>query len=264
MGIAIKVPIFPFHSWVPRVHSDSPTVCSVILGAIALKFAAIVVIKVLYHVFFDELARFSSVITAICLASSVIACAHLFIQDDLKKFFAYFTVLHMNLYMFILLSGTGIKNFVFAIIYHSFMIAVLFFVSDVVKMALGTRKISDLRSINSQLVIVRRVIVIAILMLIGCPFTWGFFIEIITMYSAYKISSILVAGSGLVILVSSARAFLTYYGVFGSWKENNSIPANQTDNPFTYGVSREIVLAVLFGTILFFGFTPHLFLESIK
>ncbi|MDR0552483.1 MAG: hypothetical protein LBG13_00090 [Holosporales bacterium] len=253
-GIAIKIPTFPFHYWVPTVHSDSPTTCSVILGAIALKFATIVIIKILYHVFFDELVRFTDIIAIICLVSSAIACAHLFIQDDLKKFFAYFTVLHMNMYMFILLSGIGIKNFVFAVLYHSFIITILFFISDIVKAAFNTRSMTNLRFVESRAI--KHVMAVVFFMLIGSPATWGFFVEITTMYSAYKLSPIYVAFLGLIILSSSAYTFWLYYNVFGAWK--TGMPNEIYNKPTA---SKKLILITLFGIILFFGFMPRFFLD---
>ncbi len=257
LGIAIKLPIFPFHYWLPKVHVESPTVCSVFLASVMLKFSSLIIVKILYHMFFNNFSAYSELISSICVLSALIACANLFFQIDLKRFFAYFSILHMNVYFLILLSGCGIKQFVFSVIYHSFIVAVLFLITNIIKTICKTRDIIELKNIKTDFIKAKRLILLGILCLIGLPLTWGFIVEIISLYASSMISPHVACIVGAILIVSSTRAFYIYQSVFGTWNVNS---ANSIDMLHISNFSKNTVLYVFFTIIFGIGIFANIFL----
>ncbi len=257
VGFAIKLPIIPFHNWLPKVHVESPTVCSVLLASIVLKFSALLSIKLLYPLFSNEIILHKDLINIWCLIGAFVACINLFFQNDMKKFFAYFSMLHMNAYAIILFSGTAIQNFVFSVLYHSFLIAILFFVTDVIKTVFKTRDFIELKSVKFHFIKIKHLMFINTLFIIGVPLSWGFITEIICIYSISNVSTWAALGMAAVILVSSARAFFIYHNLFGNWKVN-TVPS--IDMFHISNISKNIVIYVIIGVILFIGITPGMFL----
>lgn len=257
LGVAIKTPMFPVNYWLPRVHVEAPTVCSVLLGAVMLKFSSLVTVKILYRMFFNTFSNYHGIISIICLISALTACANIFFEKDLKRIFAYFSILHMNIYYLILLSKCELKQFVFAVLYHSFLISILFFIADIIKTVFKTRNIQELKNIKSHFMKVKRLMLFATLCLIGAPLTWGFITEIIALYSASTLSNRVTGMVAVILMLSSVRAFYVYQSVFELWQTNtiNSIDMFQISN-----ASKNIVLYTLFAIILFVGVFNIIFL----
>lgn len=250
IGIAIKLPMFPLNYWLPKAHVESPTVCSVFLASVMLKFSSLIIIKILYHMFFDTLSHYSLFISIVCIGSALIACTNLFFQTDLKRFFAYFSILHMNIYFLIILSGCGIKRFIFSILYHSFISSVLFLITDVIKTVFKTRDIIELKNTKTQFMKAKRLMFLGILCLIGLPLTWGFITEIFSIYSANELSKYMGFTTGLILLISSSRAFYIYQSICGPWAVNS---ANSIDTFRVSNASKNIVLYTLFCIIFLVG-----------
>lgn len=257
LGIAIKLPIFPLHYWLPKVHVESPTVCSVFLASVMLKFSSLIIVKILYHMFFDNFSVYSGFISSICVIGILISCANLFFQTDLKRFFAYFSILHMNVYFLILLSGCGVKQFIFSVLYHSFITALLFLIVDVIKTVCKTRDIIELKHTNAYFIRAKRLIFLGILCLIGLPLTWGFITEIISLYAANMLSIYIAGIVGAALIVSAARAFYIYQSVFGGWNVNS---VNSIDMFHVSNFSKNAVLYAFFTIIFGVGIFANLFL----
>ncbi|MDR2074896.1 MAG: hypothetical protein LBP31_01600 [Holosporales bacterium] len=255
-GIGVKIPLFSLHHWLPKVHVDSPTALSVLLASIALKFSSIMMIKVAYHLFFDYLIEYANLLSCLCLAGAIIACVNIFFQKDLKRIFVYFSILHMNLYIIILLSGGGIKKFVFSVLYHSFIMAILFFVTDIIKTIFKTREIDELKEVNSHFIVVKRLALLSVLTLIGVPVSWGFITEILSVYSANCLSTGYALVVVAVILTSSSYIFFLYQSIFSNWTTNT---IHSIDMFHASRASKNIVLYTLFGVIFSVGIFAGIF-----
>jgi NADH-quinone oxidoreductase subunit M len=257
MGVGIKIPLFPLHHWVPRVHVDSPTACSVFLASVILKLSSIMMIRIVYHLFFDYLVEYTNLLSCVCLTGAIISCSNIFFQKDLKRIFVYFSILHMNIYIMILLSSCGIGKFVFSVLYHSFIRATLFFVTDIIGTIFKTRDTEELRKVSLHFIEVKRLIFMSILMLIGIPPSWGFVTEIISVYSINCISTYYAFIAVAIILISSTYMFFLYQLIFGNWTIStiNSIGMFHTSNAF-----KKIALYTLFCLTFGIGICSRVFL----
>jgi NADH-quinone oxidoreductase subunit M len=254
VGIAVKIPIFPLYYWLPEVHVQSPTTCSVLLGSIALKFSSLILLRILFPVFYDQIMQYTKEISVLCVISMVLSCSNIFMQDDLKKIFAYFSILHMNMCMLIFLSGIGLRYFVFSLLSHSFVLAMLFFSTDAIHTVLQTRSIVDLKKNSPQLVLIKNIMFSNILILIGVPLTSGFMVDIVSVYASYKLSAIYATILVFIILALSTYLFFTYQSIFNQLK-------NKTDTKLEIpvghlqinSISKKMVFVTISTCILFLG-----------
>jgi NADH-quinone oxidoreductase subunit M len=244
-GVAVKLPMFPCHNWLPNVHVKSPTICSVLFASIVLKFSTLLFVKLLHPLFSAEINTYSNLLIGVCLLGAIFACANLFFQNDLKKIFAYFSILHMNLYLIILLSGSNTSIFIFSALYHSFIMATLFFITDLIETLFKTRNVTELQGVALPSLKVKGFMLAAVLMLIGAPPSWGFIAEVMTMHYAYHTSIYVAEMVCLCMLVSSSRVLFIYQKIFSKWSTNTEICTNHRSlqNAIIY-VTFVIILAV--------------------
>jgi NADH:ubiquinone oxidoreductase subunit 4 (subunit M) len=157
----------------------------------------------------------------------------------------------------ILLSGCEIKKFVFSVLYHSFIMAILFFVADIVKTIFQTRNIDELRKISSHFIGVKRIVFVSVLMLIGIPPSWGFVTEIVSVYALNCISSYCAFIAVAIILISSAYMFFLYQSIFGSWMR--SAP-DSLDMFHASNIPKNTAIYVLFCLVSCIGICSKAFL----
>jgi len=150
LGFAVKVPMFPFHTWLPDAHTEAPTEMSVILAAIMLKTGTYAYLRILYPNFPDVAYTMGPIIAFCGIAAIVYGAAVTLVQTDLKRMVAYSSISHMG---FIIL-GVSAQNAqatvgaVFHMVGHAIVIALLFFMTGAVERIYGTR---DLRKLAGML-----------------------------------------------------------------------------------------------------------------
>jgi NADH-quinone oxidoreductase subunit M len=258
LGIAIKMPMWPFYHWLPVVHVKSQTTCSVILAAVTLKFASLLIVRFVEPLFLSELMTNSVIVSCVSIVSIVYALSQLVFQDDIKRMFAYFSIIHLNMYLLILLSGLSKGYFIFAIIQHSITVAALFFAADVVKKSCGTRLISELKNISNIPPFTRRIMIAAFLLLISVPFSCGFICEIISVYAAWNISIVLTVAVLASIMISSIYAIYVYHICFGR-RTAQEQPSEYAKH--NVGAAQKSVLLSLVAVALLLGIMPDLVLR---
>ncbi len=220
-GIGIKLPIWPFYSWLPVVHVKNQTVCSVLLASIVLKFSTLILLRVLIPLFSNIIFSNTFLIFIIISISLIFALSQLIFQGDIKSVFAYFSIIHLNLALFILLNKSGLIYYIFSVMGHSILMPILFFTSNIIDRLYGTRSIKTLSSTPIQLPIVRKIISLAFFALISLPFSWGFISEILTIQLIAEIFYLYALFPAGIMLISSL--FVIYlYNSFLSYKANNT------------------------------------------
>jgi proton-translocating NADH-quinone oxidoreductase chain M len=128
LSFAIKVPMFPFHTWLPEAHVEAPTIGSVLLAGILLKLGVYGFIRVCFFLLPEANIFFSPVIYVLCLISIVFSCLIAIRQTDIKRIIAYASIAHMNLIILGLFSFTsvGIYGAIFQSISHGLVSSALF------------------------------------------------------------------------------------------------------------------------------------------
>ena len=128
-ALCIKVPLFPFHIWLPEAHVEAPTVGSVLLAGILLKLGTYGLLRFLLPVFADATYYFTPFVYTICLLGIVYTCCSTVRQVDLKKIIAYSSVSHMSFVILGLFTYNvqGVAGSVFLMLSHGIVSGGLFF-----------------------------------------------------------------------------------------------------------------------------------------
>ncbi len=187
LGFAVKVPMFPFHTWLPDAHTEAPTEMSVILAAVMLKTGTYAYLRALYPTFPDVAYAMGPIIAACGAIAIVYGAAVTLVQTDFKRLVAYSSISHMG---FIVLgiatmNPDGTVGAVFQMVAHAVVIATLFFMSGVIERRYGTRDLRQLGGMLKGAPSYALILGLAAFAGMGLPGLIGFWGEFLTIKAAY-------------------------------------------------------------------------------
>jgi len=190
LAYAIKIPVFPFHTWQANVYKTAPAVGTMLLAGIMSKMGAYSVIRWQIPVTPYASHEFRTIILILCIIGVVYGAIMALRQDDLKRFLAYASLSHVG---FIAagayaLTYNGIEGAVVLILAHGFGIVAMFYAADVIQNRTNTLKISELGGIKSHAPKFTVAFFLSILSSIGIPLTFNFIGEFTIMYGLYQVS----------------------------------------------------------------------------
>lgn len=268
IGFAIKVPVFPFHTWLPDAHVEAPTPISVILAGVLLKMGAYGMIRIAFPIFPDAFAYFQTLIAWIGMISIVYGafCAlgqHKVGKRDFKKLIAYSSVSHMGLVILGLASmrPEGITGAIFQMFNHGIITAMLFMIVGVIYDRAHTRGLDDFGGLAKKMPIYTGIMAVAFFAAIGLPGMSGFISEVLVFLGAFKTYPVLTVISGLSIVLGAAYMLWALQKIFfGQLPEKWQGPWDPTGRIYkTDDVNlREIVALVPLGIlVIFLGVYPN-------
>jgi NADH-quinone oxidoreductase subunit M len=203
LAFAIKVPIFPFHTWQPDTYTDAPTQGSMLLGGIMLKMGLYGIIRWLLPISPKALALFSPYILVLAVTGVVYAGIIAFRQSDLKRLLAYSSLSHVGLIAAALFVNSyfGIQGGLIQMLSHAVNIVGLFYVVSLVQKQAGTRDINLLGGIAAKAPVLATCFLIIVLGSVALPLTDGFVGEFLMLKSLFEYNIILsiVAGTTLIL-----------------------------------------------------------------
>jgi NADH-quinone oxidoreductase subunit M len=188
MGFAIKVPMFPFHTWLPDAHTEAPTVGSVILAAILLKLGTYGFVRVALPILPEaamDWAPWIGLLAVIGIIYGALACLA---QRDMKRLVAFSSVAHMGFTMLGIstLTDFGINAAVFGMVAHGIITGMLFFLAGSVQERFGTRELSRLGGLLLQAPRLGWILGFCAMASLGLPGLAGFWGEFPAILSAYE------------------------------------------------------------------------------
>ncbi|KAF0128569.1 MAG: NADH dehydrogenase subunit M [Bacteroidetes bacterium] len=221
IGFAIKVPVFPFHTWLPDAHVEAPTPISVILAGVLLKMGAYGMIRIAFPIFPDAFAYFQTLIAWIGMISIVYGafCAlgqHKVGKRDFKKLIAYSSVSHMGLVILGLASmrPEGVTGAIFQMFNHGIITAMLFMIVGVLYDRSHTRGLDDFGGLAKKMPIYTGIMAVAFFAAIGLPGMSGFISEVLVFLGAFKTFPILTMVSGLSIVLGAGYMLWALQKIF--------------------------------------------------
>ncbi len=270
LAFAVKIPMFPVHTWLPDAHVEAPTGGSIILAAIMLKLGAYGFLRFSLPITPDA----SSYLDWLMIALSLIAVVYIgfvaLAQQDMKKLIAYSSISHMGfvtLGFFIIfgiaskdssLSGAamGIEGAIVQMVSHGFISAAMFFCVGVMYDRMHSRNISDYGGVVNTMPVFAAFMVLFSMANAGLPGTSGFVGEFMVILSAFKANFWYAFAAALTLIIGAAYTLWMVKRVLFGDVANEKV-ANLTDVN-----GRELlILSILAAAVLFFGLYPAPLLE---
>jgi NADH-quinone oxidoreductase subunit M len=211
-SFAVKMPMWPVHTWLPDAHVEAPTAGSVVLAAIMLKMGGYGFIRFSIPMFPEASAYFASFVFALSVIAIVYTSLVALMQEDIKKLIAYSSVAHMGFVTMGLFTLTtqGIQGAMFQMVSHGLVSGALFLCVGVIYDRMHTREISAYGGLVNRMPVYAVVFMVFTMANVGLPGTAGFVGEFLTLMGAFKANPwvAFIACSG--VILSAAYALWLY------------------------------------------------------
>jgi len=253
-SFAVKMPMWPVHTWLPDAHVEAPTAGSVILAAILLKMAGYGFIRFSIGLFPVASDYFTPLIFALSVIAIIYTSLVALMQDDMKKLIAYSSVAHMGFVTIGIFSLTkqGLEGSIIQMISHGLISAALFLCVGVVYDRIHSRMISSYGGLVNVMPKYSLVLMIFTLGALGLPGTSGFVGEFLILVGTFKKNIIVaVLASSGVILAAAYMLWLYKRVIFGRIMSPEVKKMKDLDNTELY------MFISLVSLILFIGFYPE-------
>jgi NADH-quinone oxidoreductase subunit M len=252
-SFAVKMPMWPVHTWLPDAHVEAPTAGSVILAAILLKMGGYGFLRFSLPMFPHASADFAPLVFGLSVVAIVYTSLVALAQQDMKKLIAYSSVAHMGFVTMGIFAATtqGIAGGIFQMISHGIISAALFLCVGVVYDRMHTREISAYGGLVNRMPVYAAVFLLFTMGNVGLPGTSGFVGEFLTLLGTFKVNVPVATIATLGVILSAGYALVLY----------RNVTLGPLVKPQLAGISdmslREIAIFVplIVGTLLF-GFYP--------
>ncbi len=202
LAFAIKVPMFPVHTWLPDAHVEAPTGGSVVLAGVMLKMGTYGFYRFAMPLFPDAVVAYGPILVGLAVIGIVYGALVALVQDDIKKLVAYSSVSHLGYVMLGLfaLNGPGVTGGIFQMLNHGVSTAALFFLVGVLYERRHTRKIADYGGLTKVVPRFALVFMIITFSSIGLPGLNGFVGEFMILLGAFQYAPIptVIASTGVI------------------------------------------------------------------
>ncbi len=203
LAFAIKIPMFPFHTWLPYAHGQAPTVGSIILAAVLLKMGSYGFIRFSLPLFPDASVYFLMPIGVIAIIMVIYAAMIAYAQEDMKQVIAYSSISHMGIVVLgtFAMNVEGITGSIFLMLSHGIVSGALFMLVGVIYDRRHTKLINDFGGLAHVMPNFATVYGIMLMASIGLPLTIGFVGEFLSLAGFFRINWImsLLAGTGIIL-----------------------------------------------------------------
>ncbi len=252
-SFAVKMPMWPVHTWLPDAHVEAPTAGSVILAGILLKMGGYGFLRFSLPMFPDASADLAPLVFALSVVAIVETSLVALVQEDMKKLIAYSSVAHMGFVTMgiFTFSQQGIDGAIFQMLSHGLISSALFLCVGVVYDRLHTREIKAYGGIVERMPIYAAIFMVFTMGNVGLPGTSGFVGEFLTLLSSFKVNTWVAVFATSGVILSAAYALYLYRRITFGPLEKPSLKALADVSP------REIaILAPLVILTILFGFYP--------
>ena len=249
-SFAVKMPMWPVHTWLPDAHVQAPTAGSVILAGILLKLGGYGFLRFSIPMFPDASAYFAPMVFVLSVIAIVYTSIVAFRQTDIKKLIAYSSVAHMGFVTMGIFAMTelGVQGAIFQMISHGIISGALFLIVGVVYDRFHTREIADYGGLVHKMPVYAAFFALFTMANVGLPGTSGFVGEIMTMVGVFQVDPRVAFGAALGVIFSAVYMLTLYKKVvFGEMTNPKLESATDLNGREWFNLSILAALAIYFG-----------------
>ena len=215
-GFAIKVPMFPFHTWLPYAHGQAPTIGSVILAAVLLKMGTYGFVRFSLPMFPDASVMMITPIAILAIIMIIYTAMVAYAQKDIKQVIAYSSVSHMGIIMLgiFAMNAEGISGSVFQMLSHGIVSGALFMLVGVIYDRRHTKMMDEFGGLASVMPKYAVIFGIMLMASVGLPLTIGFVGEFLVLLGFYQVSPIMTILAGTSIIIGAIYMLAIYKKTF--------------------------------------------------
>ncbi len=221
LAFSIKVPVFPFHTWLPDAHTEAPTAGSVILAAVLLKMGTYGLMRFNFALFPDQARETAWIFITLAIIGIIYGALVAMVQPDVKRLVAYSSVAHMGFVILGMFSFTeaGMQGALFTMLAHGVTTGALFLLVGFIYERRHTREITQFGGISNVMPIYATVFVITTMASVGLPFLNGFVGEFLIMVGMFQsqVLSVTAAANWNYIAAMFAGTGVIFAAVYLLW-----------------------------------------------
>jgi NADH-quinone oxidoreductase subunit M len=253
IAFAIKMPIFPFHTWQPDTYTEAPTAGTMLLSGIMLKMGIYGVIRWLIPIAPLGFNQWGPIALALSIIGVVYAAIIAFTQKDVKRLVAYSSISHVGLIAagIFVWNVQGLQGAMIQMLNHGINVVGMFFVLDIIIRRLGTREMSAMGGIAKSAPQLAITFLIVLLGSVALPLTNGFIGEFLLLMGLYQYNVWAAVIAGLTIIFGAVYMLRAYQQIMLG--ESTKATATFIDLDFT----EKMVLYTICGLIILIGVFPQ-------
>ena len=258
LAFAVKVPMWPVHTWLPDAHVEAPTGGSVVLAAIMLKMGAYGFLRFTLPILPDASHALAGLMVALSLIAIVYISLVALVQEDMKKLIAYSSIAHMGFVTlgFFIFNVQGMEGGLVEMISHGFVSGALFLCVGVLYDRMHTRQIRDYGGVAARMPVFASLMMLFVMANVGLPGTSGFVGEFLVILGSFQVNGWYAALAATILITGAAYTLWLYKRVIFGNIVSNHVAALRDIN-----VREFSFLALLAVAVLVMGLWPRPFLE---
>jgi NADH-quinone oxidoreductase subunit M len=258
-SFAVKMPMWPVHTWLPDAHVEAPTAGSVILAGILLKMGGYGFIRFSIPMFPDASHDFAPLVFALSIIAIVYTSLVALVQEDMKKLIAYSSVAHMGFVTMGLfaLNQQAVQGAVFQMVSHGIVSGALFLCVGVVYDRLHTREIAAYGGVVAKMPVYAAAFMVFTMANVGLPGTSGFVGEFLSLIGAFKANTWVAFFATFGVILSAAYALYLYWRVIFGKLVKPSLQGLQDLSLREFAVLAPLVLLTVY-----YGVQPNAILHA--
>ncbi len=253
LAFAIKMPVFPLHTWQPDTYTDAPTQGTMLLSGIMLKMGIYGVIRWLIPIVPNATHEWATTVIVLSVIGIVYASCIAMVQKDYKRLIAYSSIAHVGLISAGIFSMTveGIQGGVFQMLSHGVNVIGLFFIADILMNRLKTRNLDELGGIANNHRTFTILFMIVLLGSVALPMTNGFVGEFLLLSGVYKFNAWICLFAGTSVILGAVYMLRSYKAIMLGHK-------NVTQGEFpSLSSSEKSLLIIVAAAIIIMGVYPN-------
>ncbi|MFN8261413.1 MAG: NADH-quinone oxidoreductase subunit M [Chitinophagales bacterium] len=257
LAFAIKIPVFPLHSWQPDTYVNAPTQGTMLLSGIMLKMGAFALIVWLIPVVPSGWQLASKYVVTLSVISVVYGSLMALTQHNFKRMLAYSSLGHVGLIAAGIFSWNlqGIQGALYQMLSHGVNVVALFFVSDIILNKMKTDEMKQLGGIRSVSRVFSVLFLIALLGSVAMPLTNGFVGEFLLIHGVFQVDTVLAVFAGLTVILGALYMLRAYQAMMHG--ETNTLTETFGD----ISINEKVLLGCFAVLIIFFGLFPNIILH---